>query len=81
MNLGCREWTRTIFLRGADEDYTMATRSRLLERLRVVLAGRAAEEARPQSLHTKCFHPWSISLPACFSSSKRIVLHDNVSRT
>ncbi len=40
----CREWTRTIFLRGEDEDYTMATKGRLLQRLRVIVAGRAAEE-------------------------------------
>ncbi|KAK9817111.1 hypothetical protein WJX72_009705 [[Myrmecia] bisecta] len=39
-----RDWTRTIFLRGEDEQYTMTTRARLLERLRVVVAGRAAEE-------------------------------------
>ena len=41
-----RDWTRTIFLRGADEDYTMSTKGRMLERLRVILAGRAAEEVR-----------------------------------
>jgi len=39
------DWTRTIFLRGSDEDYTLTTRARLLERIRVTLAGRAAEEA------------------------------------
>ena len=39
-----RDWTRTVFLRGDDEDYTMTTRARLLERIRVTLAGRAAEE-------------------------------------
>ena len=38
-----RDWTRTIFLRGADEDYTMSTKGRMLERLHVILAGRAAE--------------------------------------
>ena len=42
----CRDWTRTIFLRGADEDYTMSTKGRMLERLHVILAGRAAEEVR-----------------------------------
>ena len=42
----CSHWTRTVFLRGSDEDYTMTTRARLLERLRVILAGRAAEEVR-----------------------------------
>lgn len=39
-----RDWTRTIFLRASDEDYTLTTRARLLERIRVTLAGRAAEE-------------------------------------
>ncbi len=39
-----RDWTRTIFLRGADEDYTMSTKGRMLERLHVILGGRAAEE-------------------------------------
>ena len=46
----CRDWTRTIFLRGADEDYTMSTKGRMLERLRVILAGRAAEEVAIQCL-------------------------------
>ena len=31
-------------MRGDDEDYTMATKQRLVDRLRVILAGRAAEE-------------------------------------
>jgi len=44
LNLTRRDWTRTVFLRGDDEDYTMTTRARLLERIRVTLAGRAAEE-------------------------------------
>lgn len=39
-----RDWSRTIFLRGDDEDYTMTTRGRMMERLQVILAGRAAEE-------------------------------------
>ncbi|KAK9909403.1 hypothetical protein WJX75_001741 [Coccomyxa subellipsoidea] len=39
-----RDWTRTIFLRGPDEDYTMSTKGRMLERLQVIMAGRAAEE-------------------------------------
>lgn len=38
------EWSRTIYARGADEDYLIMTRGRLLDRIRVVLAGRAAEE-------------------------------------
>lgn len=33
-----------MFLRGDDEDYTMTTRGRMMERLQVILAGRAAEE-------------------------------------
>ena len=33
-------------MRGADEDYSMATKARLIERLRVLLAGRAAEEVQ-----------------------------------
>lgn len=37
------EKTRTVFFRGKDEDYTMTTRSRMLERIAVILAGRAAE--------------------------------------
>jgi cell division protease FtsH len=40
-----RDWSRTVFARGADEDYIVVTRGRLLDRVRVVLAGRAAEEA------------------------------------
>ena len=38
------EFTRTVFFRGPDEDYTMTTRARMLERICVILAGRAAEE-------------------------------------
>ena len=40
----CRDWTRTTFLRGDDEEYTLSTRGRMMERLQVILAGRAAEE-------------------------------------
>ena len=47
----CREWTRTMFLRNPDEDYTMSTKGRLLERLQVILAGRAAEEVTCPSTH------------------------------
>ena len=36
--------TRTVFFRGKDEDYSMTTRARMLERICVILAGRAAEE-------------------------------------
>lgn len=39
-----RDWSRTIYARGADEDYLIMTRGRLMDRIRVVLAGRAAEE-------------------------------------
>lgn len=42
--LGHRDWTRTTLLRGDDEEYTLATRGRMMERLQVILAGRAAEE-------------------------------------
>ena len=43
--LYCRsDWSRTIYARGRDEDYVIMTRGRLLDRIRVVLAGRAAEE-------------------------------------
>lgn len=38
------DWSRTTFARGRDEDYIIMTRGRLLDRIRVVLAGRAAEE-------------------------------------
>jgi len=38
------EWTRTVFLRGDDETYSIATRTRMMERLQVLLGGRAAEE-------------------------------------
>ena len=40
----CSQWTRTTFYRGGDDSYVMATYSRLLQRLRVILAGRAAEQ-------------------------------------
>ena len=39
-----RELSRTVFARGRDEDYLLVTRGRALDRLRVLLAGRAAEE-------------------------------------
>ncbi|KAI7845492.1 hypothetical protein COHA_001038 [Chlorella ohadii] len=38
------DWSRTIYARGRDEDYVILTRGRLLDRIRVLLAGRAAEE-------------------------------------
>lgn len=50
--MSCRDWSRVVFLRGDDEDYTMTTRGRMMERLQVILAGRAAEEVafeRPSS--------------------------------
>lgn len=36
-------------MRGDDEDYTMSTKGRLVDRLRVILAGRAAEEVTSPS--------------------------------
>ncbi len=39
-----RDWTRTSYARGRDEDYLVVTRGRLTDRICVVLAGRAAEE-------------------------------------
>ena len=48
----CRDWTRTIFLRGADEEYTMSTKGRMLERLHVILGGRAAEEVLTSNSRT-----------------------------
>ena len=50
-----RDWTRTLFLRGDDEDYTMSTRGRMLERLRVILAGRAAEQVRGSGVSLGCW--------------------------
>lgn len=50
-----RDWTRTLFLRGDDEDYTMSTRGRMLERLRVILAGRAAEQVRGSGVRLGCW--------------------------
>ena len=55
-----RDWTRTLFLRGDDEDYTMSTRGRMLERLRVILAGRAAEQVRVSRVSLGC---WSALRP------------------
>ena len=39
-----RDWSRTIYARGNDEDYIIMTKGRILDRIKVVLAGRAAEE-------------------------------------
>lgn len=62
----CRDWTRTIFLRGPDEDYTMSTKGRMLERLRVIMAGRAAEEAC-SLFRSKIDSPVSArTVPTCF---------------
>ena len=47
--VSCRDWSRVVFLRGDDEDYTMSTRARMMERLQVILAGRAAEEVAFES--------------------------------
>eukprot|EP00882_Tetradesmus_deserticola_P004282 GHRQ01004522.1.p1 GENE.GHRQ01004522.1~~GHRQ01004522.1.p1 ORF type:complete len:494 (+),score=216.16 GHRQ01004522.1:255-1736(+) len=37
-----RSYSRTLFARGTDEDYNMITRGRLLDRMRVALAGSSA---------------------------------------
>eukprot|EP01025_Chloroclados_australasicus_P045036 TRINITY_DN4911_c0_g1_i2.p2 TRINITY_DN4911_c0_g1~~TRINITY_DN4911_c0_g1_i2.p2 ORF type:complete len:410 (-),score=64.61 TRINITY_DN4911_c0_g1_i2:227-1456(-) len=37
-------WSRTLFNRAEDEDFAIVTKGYLLDRIRVVLAGRAAEE-------------------------------------
>lgn len=39
-----RDWSRTIYARGNDEDYIIMTKGRIMDRIRVILAGRAAEE-------------------------------------
>jgi cell division protease FtsH len=39
-----RDWSRTIYARGDDEDYIIMTKGRILDRIKVILAGRAAEE-------------------------------------
>jgi len=39
-----RDWSRTIYARGNDEDYIIMTKGRILDRIKVILAGRAAEE-------------------------------------
>lgn len=66
-----RDWTRTIFLRGDDEDYTMTTRGRMMERLQVILAGRAAEEVAYEIPSS-----YSISdLKVAWSASKQLLSH------
>ena len=65
-----RDWSRTIFLRGDDEDYTMTTRGRMMERLQVILAGRAAEEvalasASSYSMTDLKVHRQGMHLPCC----------------
>lgn len=80
-----RDWTRTIFLRGPDEDYTMSTKGRMLERLRVIMAGRAAEEVctlSPSfslSAGGECSCNWRLLTPSkrcwgCFSCLLLILL-------
>ena len=51
-------------MRGDDEDYTMSTKGRLVDRLRVILAGRAAEEVT--SLLFRLFPPASIIIRNCW---------------
>ncbi len=63
-----RDWTRTVFLRGPDEDYTMSTKGRMLERVRVILAGRAAEEVRP----SPCFTTASRSTCMLYSEASEV---------
>ena len=46
------QWSRTVFKRARDEDYTMQTRGRLLDRLRFMLAGRAAEALYLKASHS-----------------------------
>jgi hypothetical protein len=63
----CSEWSRTIYARGRDEDYLVMTRGRLLDRIRVVLAGRAAEEVvlgTPSSYSTGDLRVGAPCLPA-----------------
>lgn len=71
----CREWTRTIFQRGDDEDYTMATKQHLMDRLRIIMAGRAAEEVtsyhKPAGIQTPCLWLRSGSIPECLQDCWR----------
>jgi len=69
----CRDWTRTIFLRGPDEDYTMSTKGRMMERLRVILAGRAAEEV-PICVHLILHHPSYLQLV----NTKELIVHQMI---
>lgn len=39
-----KDWSRTIFDRSSDEEYTLTVRSKMLDRIRVILSGRAAED-------------------------------------
>lgn len=73
----CRDWTRTIFLRGPDEDYTMSTKGRMFERVRVILAGRAAEEVCP-ALLIRLF-VWAAILP-CLASDIQVFHTDSTLR-
>lgn len=59
-------------MRGKDEDYTLSTRARLLERIKVTVAGRAAEQVFQENISTysrndilvrpRCSFPESIGL-------------------
>lgn len=60
-----RDWSRTIFLRGDDEDYTMTTRGRMMERLQVILAGRAAEEIAFTTPSSYSINDLKVCLPCC----------------
>jgi len=50
-----KDLSRIIFLRGSDDDYIMTTRSRLLERIRVLIAGRAAEDVHYLPSHATTY--------------------------
>ena len=44
-----------------DEEYTLTTRGRMMDRIRVVLAGRAAEEVALQEPSTYCQQDLQVS--------------------
>lgn len=39
-----KDWSRTIFDRSSDEEYTLTARAKVLDRIRVTMSGRAAED-------------------------------------
>jgi len=62
-------------MRGDDEDYTLSTKGRLVDRMRVILAGRAAEEVGPfpslSPLHVQMPLPHSHCSSASFIKSSQ----------